>query len=165
MDGVGKMAMVKDVRARWWFCLWAAAAIIYAMPIGKFAYDRLSDVSRKMRAQLIIEHRLWELHPEYSGSPDMRTSFATRLLTDRQLLTRVRSKYQDGADQIELDYRRDLTIAQAEIIVVALAVWGLPVGAAYAIGIMILRRRRDPPASPPSPPRPTYDASRYRPGP
>ena len=165
MDGVEKVAMVKDVRARGWFCLWAAAAILYAMPIGKVAYDRLTDVSRKMRAQLIVEHRLWELHPEYSGSPDMWTNFASRLLTDRQLLLRVRSKYQDRADQIELDYRRDLSIAQAEIIVVALAVWGLPVGAAYAIGIMMLRRRRNPHGPPPPPPRPAYDESRYRPGP
>jgi hypothetical protein len=157
--------MVKEVRARWWLYLCAVAAVLYAVPVGKVAYDRLNEVTRKMRAQLIVEHRLWELHPEYSGSPDMWTSFASRLLTDRQLLLRVRTKYQDGADQIELDYRRDLSIAQAEIIVVALAIWGLPVAAFYFLGFVIMKRRRNPPGPPPPPPRPTYDESRYRPGP
>ena len=156
--------MVKEVSARWWLCIWAVAALLYAVPTGKIAYDRLGDVGRKMRAQLIVEHRLWELHPEYSGSPDMWTSFASRLLTDRQLLLRVRTKYQDGADQIELDYRRDLTIAQAEVILAALAVWGLPVAASYFLGLAIMKRRRGPPGPPPPPPRPAYDASRYRPG-
>ena len=157
--------MVKEVRARWWLYLWVVAAALYAIPIGKVAYDRLNDVTRKLRAQLIVEHRLWELHPEYSGSPDMWTSFASRLLTDRQLLLRVRTKYQDDADQIELDYRRDLSIAQAEIIVVALAIWGLPVAMFYFLGVVIVKRRRTPPEPPPAPPRPTYDESRYRPGP
>jgi hypothetical protein len=157
--------MVKQVQARWWVYLWLIVAALYAVPIGKVAYDRLNKVTVKMRAQLIVEHRLWELHPEYSGSPDMWTSFASRLLTDHQLLLRVRTKYPDGAEQIELDYRRDLSIAQAEIIVVALAIWGLPVAALYGVGFMIIKRRRKPPGPPPPPPRPAYDESRYRPGP
>jgi hypothetical protein len=93
----------------------------------------------------------------------MWTSFASRLLTDRQLLQRVRTRLPERAEQIELDYRRDLTIAQGEIIVVALALWGLPVVALYGAGLLLMKRRRKPPA--PTPPaRPAYDESRYRPG-
>jgi hypothetical protein len=112
---------------------------------------------------LIVAHRLWELHPEYRGSPETWTNFASRLLTDRQLMLRVRAKYHDGAKPIELDYRRDLSIAQGEVIVAAAAIWGLPVGLAYGLGWLLAARRRKPPPAPPPPRRPAYDASRYRP--
>lgn len=156
--------MVNQVQARWWLYLWMVAAAIYAVPVGNIAYDRTIEVTRKHRVQLIVAHRLWELHPEYNGKPETWTSFASRLLTDRQLLLRVRAKYREGAEPIELDYRRDLSIAQGEVIVAAVVIWGLPVGIAYGLGWMLAARRREPPPAAP-PPRPAYDASRYRPPP
>jgi hypothetical protein len=152
---------------RWWRYAWIGVAVLLAIPVGKVAYDRLGDATHAMRVRLIAEHRLWEAHPRYRGRPEVWTNMASRLLTDRQLLRRVRSKYGVAAESIELDYRRDLSIAQGEVIVVALAVWGAPVAALYAAGAMIGRRRRKisppPPASAPT--RPVYDESRYRPKP
>ena len=150
-------------QARWHY-LWIIAAALYAIPVGKIGYDDLTDVTRKMRARLIVEHRLWELHPGYRGRPETWTNTASRLLTDRQLLRRVHTKYGDRAESIELDYRRDLSIAQGERVLVALALWGGPVAGLYGIGWAIARRRRKPPPAPP-PARPAYDESRYRPGP
>ena len=155
--------MVNQVPARWWLYLWMVAAAVYAVPVGKIAYDKAIEVTRKHRAQLIVANRLWELHPEYHGSPETWTNFASRLLTDRQLMLRVRAKYRDGAEAIELDYRRDLSIAQGEVIVAALAIWGLPAGLAYGLGWVFTVRRRKPQPAPPPPRRPAYDASRYRP--
>jgi hypothetical protein len=149
-------------RARWRY-LWIIAAALYAIPIGKLGYDNFNDVTRKMRARLIVEHRLWELHPEFRGKPHVWTNIAARLLTDRQLLTRVRAKYGDRAENIALDYRRDLSIAQAEVVVFALAIWGGPAALLYGIGWGLARRRKPPPAPPPA--RPAYDESRYRPRP
>ena len=154
--------MLIQVQGRWWLYLLMVAAAVYAVPVGNIAYDRTIEVTRKHRAKLIVAHRLWELHPEYNASPETWTRFASRLLTDRQLLLRVRAKYGEGAEQIELDYRRDLSIAQGEVIVAALAIWGVPVGIAYGLGWVFAARRRKPPPAPPAP-RPTYDESRYQP--
>ena len=149
--------------ARWRYLLIVVAAL-YAIPVARFGYDNFSDVTRKMRARLIVEHQLWELQPRYSGKPQDWTRSASRLLTDRQLLRRVRARYGDRADSIELDYRRDLSIAQAEVVLLAAAIWGIPVALLYGMGwVVAKRRRRPPPAAPPS--RPAYDEARYRPGP
>lgn len=145
-----------------WYFAWIALALLYAIPIALHAYDRVIEVTRKAREQLIVQHRLWELHPEYRGKPENWTRFASRLLTDRQLMLRVRAKYGEAAQQIELEYRNDLTIAQAEVVVAAAAIWGLPVAALYGIGWVVARRRRPPPP-PPASARPRYDESRYRP--
>jgi hypothetical protein len=150
-------------RARWRY-LWIAAAALYALPVGKVAYDDLTEVTRKMRARLIAEHRLWELQPGYRGRPETWTNAASRLLTDRQLLRRIHAKYGERAESIALDYRRDLSIAQAERVLVALAIWGVPVAGFYGIGWALAKRRRRPPPAPP-PARPAYDESRYRPKP
>jgi hypothetical protein len=141
--------LFSQLRGRWWFFLWLALAVAYALPVGWRAYDRLVEVTRKAREQLILEHRLWELHPEYHGTSQTWTRFASRLLNDRQLMLRVRAKYgESAAEQIELDYRRDLTIAQAEVVAVAAGLWALPVGALYGIGLAVayLKRRRPRPA-------------------
>jgi len=153
---------VPSPATRWWRYAWIAAAVLYAVPVGKLAYDRLGDVTRSMRARLIVEHRLWEMQPDYRGRPEVWTNMASRLLTDRQLLLRVRTRYGAAAEAIELDYRRDLSIAQAEVVVVAFAAWGAPVAVIYGAGALIARRRRAPP---PPPVRPAYDESRYRPKP
>ena len=149
-------------KAGLWFYAWVAVALLYAIPIAMRGYDRVIDVTRKAREQLIVQHRLWELHPEYRGTPETWTRFASRLLTDRQLMVRMRAKYGERAEQMELEYRSDLTIAQAEVIVRAAAIWGVPVAVLYGIGILVARRRRPlPPPPVPEPPR--YDDSRYRP--
>lgn len=148
-------------KARLWYYAWAALAILYAIPIAIRAYDRVIDVTLKARAQVIVQHRLWELDPGYRGKPEIWTRFASRLLTDRQLMVRMRARYGERAEQLELEYRRDLTIAQAEVVIAAAAIWGLPVAALYGIGMLVARRR--PPPPPPAPERPRYDESRYRP--
>lgn len=150
-----------QLRGRFWFLLWLAFAIAYALPVGWRAYDRLVEVTRKAREQLILEYRLWELHPEYHGTPQTWTRFASRLLSDRQLMQRVRAKYGESAEQIELDYRRDLTIAQAEVVVVAAGLWGLPVAALYGLGLAVgyLKRRRPKPVKPQPP---SFSDPRYR---
>ncbi|MBI2295749.1 MAG: hypothetical protein HYU76_06890 [Betaproteobacteria bacterium] len=129
-------------RYRLWKLAWFVLAAAYAWPVASTAYERTLEVTRQQRAQLIVRHSLWELHPEYAGTPQAWTRFASRLLSDRQLMIRVRAKYGDLADQIELDYRRDLFIAQAEVVLVAGAVWGLPLAVLYGIGIAAPRARR-----------------------
>ena len=132
-------------RARFWKALWIALAMIIAIPIGSEAYDRILQVNQQSRARLITEHRLWELSPEFRGKPEAWTRFASRLLDDRQLMTRVVAKYGPMADQIELDYRRDLTIAQTEVVLMALGVWALPLAILYALAWAVRPRRRSAP--------------------
>ena len=149
-------------KARLWYYAWIALATLYAIPIAMRAYDRLIDVTRNAREQVIVQHRLWEADPGYRGKPEIWTRAASRLLTDRQLMVRMRAKYGERAEQLELEYRSDLTIAQAEVVIAAAAIWGLPVAALYGVGMLVARRRRPPPP-PPAPERPRYDESRYRP--
>jgi len=153
-------------QARWrllWKIVWTLAALAYAVPVATIAYERLNDVAREARQKLIVEYRLWELHPEYRGTPQQWTRFASRLLTDNQLLSRVRVLHRDLAREIELDYRRDLTMAQGEVVLVAIGAWALPVGALYGIGYLLARRRRAAPAQDKTPARPVYSEAKYRP--
>jgi len=139
-------------------------AVAWAVPVAMQAYERLKDVTHEARTRLIVSHQLWEMHPEYHGTPEKWTRFASRLLTDRQLLRRVRAKYGDQAAQIELDYRSDLTIAQAEVITVALAAWAFPLAIVVAIGWLSAKRRPQPKAPPPTKQRPaSYCDPRYLP--
>ena len=98
--------------------------------------------------RFIITHRLWELHPEFKGSPETWTSFAARLLTDRQLMVRVNSKYGALAEQIQIEYHRDLTIAQSVVVFRALAVWALPLLTLYGVVWLLYRRQRPRPQAP-----------------
>jgi hypothetical protein len=136
-------------------------AVAYAVPLAYVAYNRLEVVARQARERLIVEYRLWELHPEYKGTPQAWTRFASRLLTDGQLLRRVHAKYGALATEIELDYRRDLSVAQGEVVLVVVAAWGIPVGALYGLGILLTRRRRRVLEKPPE--KPGYSDARYRP--
>ena len=136
-------------------------ALIYAVPIALEAAERLTRVSQQARQRLIEEHRLWELQPDFRGKPQAWARLASRLLNDRQLLTRVASKYGGQSEQIELDYRRDLAIARAEVVLGALASWGAPLAAVYALGWWGFRRRK---AAPPIKTQPASAADpRYRP--
>jgi hypothetical protein len=69
----------------------------------------------------------------------------------------------DLATDIELDYRRDLTIAQGEVVLVAVASWAVPVGLLYGLGYLIARRRRVSPSPEPEPAKPAYSEDKYRP--
>ena len=144
-----------------WRVAWLVVAVAYAAPVAYFAYGRLTEVAQRARERLIVEYRLWELHPEYKGSPQAWTRFAARLLTDSQLLRRVRLVERDVATDIELDYRRDLTIAQGEVVLAALAAWAAPMGLIYGIGYLVARRRRAVPE--PLPAKPAYSEDKYRP--
>ena len=147
-------------RFRVWETAFALLAIAIAVPIASDAYDKLVQVNYKARERLVLEHRLWELQPGFRGKPETWARFASRLLTDRQLLSRVTAKYGAAADQIELEYRRDLTIARAEVIVVALALWAAPLALLYAIAWALRRRKAAPlPKTPP----PSASDPRYLP--
>jgi hypothetical protein len=158
-------AIVKRFRstpsAGWWRYAWIVLAVASAIPAAIAAYGRLKEVTHHARETLIVQHRLWELHPEYYGTPEAWTRFASRLLSDRQLLRRVRAKYGDLGIQVELDYRRDLAISQAEVVIVAGAIWAAPLAALYGLGVVLVRLRgRAPPA--PAPRHASYDDPRYR---
>lgn len=149
-----------SARYRLWTLAWIVVAAAYAWPVFSTAYEHVLEVTHRQREQLIVQHRLWELHPEYAGTPQAWTRFASRLLTERQLMTRIRKKHGELAEQIELDYRRDLFIAQAEVVLVAGAVWALPLAALYGIGVAVSRRRR--PVRPEQTETPHPPDSRYR---
>ena len=146
-----------------WKIAWVILAIVYAAPISYFAYNRLAEVTQQARERLIMQHRLWEVDPEYQGTPKAWTRLASRLLTDNQLMRRVRVRYGELSREIELDYRRDLSLAQMEVIAAYAAAWGIPLGTLYGLGILLARRRRAPPPPPPPPARAPASDARYRP--
>jgi len=150
-----------QLRSRLWRVAWFVVAFAYALPIGWVAYNRIIDVTRKAREELIVHYRLWELQPEYHGTPQTWTRFASRLLTDRQLLRRVRAKYGPLAEQIELDYRRDLTIAQGLVVLTAVGLWAIPLAVLYGIGVGIVYLGSRPKKSKKTPPPSVFDP-RYR---
>jgi hypothetical protein len=136
-------------------------ALAYAVPIGLKAYDELTRVNYQARQRLIEEHRLWELQPGFRGKPEAWARMAARLLNDRQLLTRVATRYAGQSGEIELEYRRDLAIARAEVVLGALGSWAAPLAAVYGLAWWGLRRRR---AAPPRKVEPASAADpRYRP--
>jgi len=150
-----------SARAGLWKALFLLIAAVYAWPVFWSAHDRVHEVNRKQREQLIVRHQLWELHPEYAGTPQTWTRFASILLSDRQLMRRVQRKYGALAREIELDYQRDLFIAQAEVVLVAAAIWGSPLAVIYGIGEMVGRRRKS--VRPQEAEHSTVSDSRYRP--
>ena len=126
-------------------------AIGAAIPIADITYDRITLAHRDARVRLIMLHRLWELQPQYTGKPETWTRFAARLLTDRQLILRINEKYGPAGEEIERDYRRDLAIADAELVGAGLAVWALPLAVVYGLGRLALRRPRKAVNVPPPP--------------
>lgn len=146
-------------RARLWVAVWIVAAAAYAAPIAWNAYEDLVLVNQRARARLIEQHALWEVD-NFRGRPENWTRFASRLLTDQQLLRRVAMKYGAQSEEIEREYRRDLTIGRAEVIVIALALWAGPVAGVY--GLVWLARRRRPRPPPRIEPASASDP-RYRP--
>lgn len=124
-----------------WRIAFAILAIAYGAPLAWQAYERLVEVNYKARERLILEHRLWEVQPAYKGKPEQWARFASRLLTNRQLMARVDARYGAQAREVEIEYRRDLTIARAEVLVVAIALWAAPLAALYG-GVAWAYRRR-----------------------
>lgn len=131
--------------------LFLATAILYAVPIATSAYDRFTRVNQAAKARLIREHRLWELEPSFRGRPEIWTRMASRLLDDRQLLARVGVKLGAQAEPLELEYRRDLGIARAEVVLGACALWAGPLIVLYGM-VRLLRRAKSapPPKAPPA---------------
>jgi hypothetical protein len=136
----------------------AALALAYAVPIVSGADDRLTRVNQAARERLIREHQLWELQPDFRGKPEVWARMASRLLNDRQLLARVATKYRGQSEAIELDYQRDLSIARAEVVLGAFALWAAPLAAAYGLAWALRRKKPAPPvkAQPPSASDPRY---------
>jgi hypothetical protein len=145
-----------------WRVIFVAVALALAVPIGSEAYERLLHVNQQARERLILEHRLWEIQPGFKGKPQTWARFASRLLNDRQLLSRVASKYGAQAGEIEIEYRRDLAIARAEVVVIAMAAWSAPLAIAYVLVWWGLRRRRKPVVATKTQPASASDP-RYRP--
>jgi hypothetical protein len=139
---------------------WIVAAAAYAAPLAWHAYNEIVLVNQQARARLIQNHRLWEVDPNFRGKPEYWTRFASRLLTDRQIFVRVVMKYGAQSEEIEREYRRDLTIARAEVVVVAFAAWAGPLAAIYGL-VWLLRRRR--PRPPPKVEPASASDPRYRP--
>ena len=148
-------------RIPWWKAIWIAVSLVYAAPLTWIAYDRVIEANRAQRTRLIEEHRLWEVDPQYSGSPQMWTRVAARFLNDSQLMSRMAKKYGSLADEIELDYRRQLAIARAEAIVPLVTWWAIPVSVLYGLGRLANRPTRPPPRHRPQPP--SIADPRYKP--
>jgi hypothetical protein len=124
--------------------IFMALALALAVPIASSSYERLLHVNQQARERLILEHRLWELQPGFKGRPQLWARFASRLLNDRQLLSRIATKHGPQADAIELEYRRDLAIARAEVVVMAVATWAAPLAVVYFLAWWRLHRRKPP---------------------
>src|SRR5215213_4202593 len=92
----------------WWKVILLLAGLVYAAPLTWIGYDRVLEVNRAQRTRLIEQYRLWEVDAQYSGTPQMWTRVAARFLSDGQLMSRVAKKYGGLAEEIELDYRREL---------------------------------------------------------
>ena len=135
-------------------------ALVYAAPIVSNAESRLARVSQQARERLIHEHQLWELDPNFRSKPQVWARMASRLLSDRQLLSRVAQKYRGQSSEIALDYQRDLAIARAEVVLGALAMWAAPLAALYGVAWALRRRKPAPPVK--APPASASDP-RYRP--
>jgi len=135
-------------------------ALACGVPLVTSADGRLTRVSQEARGRLIHEHQLWELDPNFRGKPQVWARMASRLLSDRQLLSRVAQKYRGQSSEIELDYKRDLTIARAEVVFGALAIWAAPLAAVYGLA-WALRRRK--PAAPAKAQPASVSDPRYRP--
>jgi hypothetical protein len=143
-----------------WRIVFVALALVWAVPVVSKAYEQFNRVSQQARTRLIEHHRLWELQPDFRGRPEVWTRAASRLLNDRQILSRVAQKYSGQSAEIELEYRRDLMMARAEVFVVALAWWAAPLAALYGVALCVRRRK---PAMPQKVEPASVSDPRYRP--
>jgi hypothetical protein len=139
------LASARRNRLTWTQAAWVALGLVYAAPLAWVGYNRLVEINYQQRVRFIEQHRLWEVDRHYAGKPQTWTRMAAWLLTDSQLMSRVKQKYGGLADQIEIDYRRDLVFARAEAILPLVAWWALPLTALYGLSRLIGVRRRPAP--------------------
>ena len=128
-------------RGLWWRRAWLIAAAATLPLAGYFAYHDTIAVAQSLRVELIQRYSLWETDPDYRSSPRDWTRFAAWLLSNEQLLERVRAKYGPLSDQIELDFRRDAALAHGRVALIYALAWGAPLGALYGLGLLFERRR------------------------
>lgn len=125
----------------WWQRAWLVLAAVSLPLTAYYAWLATEQADRDLRVQLIQRYSLWEADPQYRGTPQAWTRFASFLLNTEQLMERVRAKYGALAEPIELDFRRDKVFAQGRVIVIYLLGWGMPLGVLYAAGLLYERRR------------------------
>ncbi len=125
-----------------WQWLWLALAVVTLVPAAYFAYADTLEVARVARVQLIEHYRLWETAPDYAGTPQAWTRFAAWLLDTDQLMERVRMQQGTLAEQIEIDFRRDLLLACGRTAGAYLLLWLTPLALLYGAGRFYRRRKR-----------------------
>lgn len=118
-----------------------ALAVVSLVPLAWFAYVDTLEAARVARVQLIEHYRLWETAPDYAGSPQAWTRFAAMLLDTDQLMERVRVTHGALAEQIELDFRRDLVLVCGRTIGTYLLLWLAPLALLYGAGLLYRHRR------------------------
>ncbi len=123
-----------------WRRLWLAVAVLTALPVAHHANEALLETRLALDTRLIVEYRLWESDPAYASTPESWTRFAAWLLDHEQLLERARTLHPEQGDAIEEDYHRQRLFAFPGVIVQFLALWGLPLGIAFAAGRLWERR-------------------------
>jgi hypothetical protein len=119
-----------------------ALAVVSLVPLAWLAYIDTLEAARVARVQLIEHYRLWETAPDYAGSPQAWTRFAAWLLDTDQLMERVRATHGALAEQIELDFRRDLVLVCGRTIVAYLMLWLAPLGLLYGVAWLYRWRTR-----------------------
>ena len=144
----------------YWLWAWLAVAVVTGVPVGRLAYQNVVESNIESRHRLIVQYELWRAHPKMSASPQNWARMASRLLTDNQLMTRVRIVHSANAEQIELDYRRDLTITQGLTLSKYVLPWALAIALLYGVGWWLLRPRKTAP--PPKVVPASYNDPRYR---
>jgi hypothetical protein len=144
----------------YWLWAWLVIAAVSGVPVGQSAYQNVLETNTAARHRLIVQYELWRAHPKLTAKPQAWARLASRLLTDNQLMNRVRIVHPNNAEQIELDYRRDLSIVQGLAIARYLLPWVLTLALIYGAGWWLLRPRT--PAPPPKIVPASYDDPRYR---
>lgn len=144
----------------YWLWAWLVIVAVSGVPVGQSAYRNLLETNIAARHRLIVQYELWRAHPKLKASPQHWARLASRLLTDNQLMNRVRVVHPNNAEQIELDYRRDLSITQALAIAKYLSPWALMLALLYFAGRWLLRPRKTTP--PPKVVPASYNDPKYR---
>ena len=133
--------VTRSIGYAWWQLAWLLVAAVSLAPVSYYAYQELQKVQRELRVQLIQRYSLWESDPNYRGTPQAWTRFAAMLLTNGQLMRRVREKHGALTEKIEEDFQRDSALAQGKVIVVYLSGWAIPLALLYGAGWLYQRRK------------------------
>lgn len=141
LDAANRRPALPQLSAWQWGVL--ALAAVTLVPIVWFAYADTLEAARVARVQLIEHYHLWETAPDYAGTPQAWTRFAAWLLDTDQLMERVRVKHGAVAEQIEVDFRRDLLLVCGRIIGAYLLFWLTPLVLLYG-AVRLYQRRWQP---------------------